>query len=62
MCLVVLAIIAVLSFLVAWVLMLLWNVVVPTLFHGPHLTYWVAYALYWLLAIIAGFFKNNSSK
>jgi hypothetical protein len=61
MCLVVLAIIAAFSFLISWLLMVLWNVVVPTLFHGPHITYWIAYAFYWLSVIITGGFKINTS-
>jgi hypothetical protein len=39
------------SFLVVAVLTYLWNIVVP-FFGGPSITYWVAYAGYWLVALL----------
>jgi hypothetical protein len=54
----VIAINAVLGLLVAFPVMWLWNWLAPTVFHLPLLTYWQAYGLYLLCAIL---FKSSSS-
>jgi len=54
------AVAAGLSFLAALVIMLLWNVVVPY-FGGPHITYWVTYCGYWLVAIVGGLLNGGVS-
>jgi hypothetical protein len=46
-------VIAVLA-LVGWVVMLLWNALVPQLFHGPALGYWQAVGLLLLSRLLFG--------
>lgn len=46
-------VIAVLA-LVGWVVMLLWNALVPELFHGPPLRYWQAVGLLLLSRLLFG--------
>lgn len=47
-------------FLSAWVIELLWNWLIPTLFHGPIVTYWEALGILVLLSIVGGLFKGGS--
>ena len=54
----IIAIAAVLGLVVAIPVMLLWNWLIPVLFHGPIIGYWQAYGLYLLCAIL---FKSSSS-
>ena len=49
--LIALAVIGLASFVIAAIVTVTWNVVFPY-FGGPAITFWVAYAGYWLLAII----------
>jgi hypothetical protein len=37
-----------------------WNAVVPDVFHGPHIEYWQAFAIFILLSAIGGFFHSNN--
>lgn len=60
-CLVTAIILTAFDFLWAWLLMLLWNWVVPDVFHGPMLTYWQAFVGVLLLSLIGGFFKGSTS-
>jgi len=60
-CLIILALWACLGLLVSWVLMWAWNLLIPTLLHGPTITYLMAVALYFVLSLIAGAFKCNTS-
>lgn len=48
-------------FLPAWLFMIAWNFVAPV-FGGPHLSYWYAFAIVFILQMIGGFFKNSSKK
>ena len=58
-CFVALIVIVLLSFLEAWVLMLLWNWIAPIFWAAaPILTFWQAYGAMVLIQIIAGLFKN----
>lgn len=41
-----------LSFLVAWIVMLLWNFTISDMFSVPDLTYWKAFGLYWLCSVL----------
>jgi cell division protein FtsX len=50
----------ILSFIAAYILMYLWNVVIPY-FGGKELTYWVAYAGYWLLIVVGGIIRGGVS-
>ena len=48
------------SFLVNWVVNLLWNWLVPLIFHGPELSFWQMYGLVFLLNLLScGFFSGN---
>lgn len=44
--------IALVVFGVSWVVMLLWNALIPDLFHGPVLSYWQAVGLFLLCKIL----------
>lgn len=58
-CFFALIVIVLLSFLEAWVLMLLWNWIAPIFWAtAPILTFWQAYGTMVLIQIIAGLFKN----
>ena len=58
-CFFALIVIVLLSFLEAWVLMLLWNWIAPIFWAAaPILTFWQAYGAMVLIQIIAGLFKN----
>jgi hypothetical protein len=58
-CFFALIVIVLLSFLEAWVLMLLWNWIAPIFWlSAPILTFWQAYGAMVLIQIIAGLFKN----
>lgn len=48
--------VAVIAFIAAfsWAVMLLWNTLVPELFHGPQLGYWQAFGLLVLCRILFG--------
>lgn len=61
-CLVTAIVLTAIDFLWAWLLRLLWNGLVPAVFHGPVLTYWQAFIAVWLLSFIGGFFKSSASK
>lgn len=43
-----------LAFLLGWVIMWLWNWLVPALFSGPVITYWQAWGLFILSRILFG--------
>jgi hypothetical protein len=49
---------AVVGLFIAFPVMWLWNWIMPTLFRFSHITYWQAYGLYLLCAIL---FKSSSS-
>jgi len=38
----------------AWLIEWAWNLIVPALFHGPHIDFTVAYAIYIALSLIGG--------
>lgn len=43
-----------LAFLLGWIIMWLWNWLVPDLFNGPVITYWQAWGLFILSRILFG--------
>lgn len=38
----------------AWLIEWAWNLIVPALFHGPHIDFAIAYAIYIALSLIGG--------
>lgn len=48
------ALFSLIAFLLGWVVMSLWNALIPSLFHGPTLTYWQAIGLFILAHIFFG--------
>ena len=44
----------------SWLFQLVWNYLVPGLFHGPQLSYWQAAALLFFLTWIGNLFKSKS--
>ena len=48
-------------FLLGWIVQLLWNALVPELFHGPLLTYWQSVGLLLLTRILVGFKGRHRS-
>lgn len=61
---VLLIIIAILFFpvsITAWIFMLCWNYLDSTIFHLRTLTFWQAFAMAFLLAIIGGAFSSKSA-
>lgn len=48
------------QFILAYIIMLLWNWLLPTLFGLITITYWQAFGVLILLNIISGLFKNKS--
>lgn len=46
----------------AWMFEILWNWLMPLLFHLPTLTFWQAWGIIALLSIIGGFFKSSTDK
>lgn len=48
------------NFILAYIIMLLWNWLLPTLFGLITITYWQAFGVLILLNIISGLFKNKS--
>jgi len=62
-CIVICVILAVLSFLEAWVVQLLWNWIAPIFWTtAPILTYWQAFGCCVLLSIIGSAFRSTVSK
>ena len=59
--LVIFAIAAYIAFM-PWVVMTLWNVVVPQVFGGPHIDYWTAFAGWLLLGIFGTAFRGFTVK
>jgi len=57
----VIALSAVMGFLIAFPVMWLWNWLVPDLFHGPVIGYWQAYGIYLLCDILFKFKSSSSS-
>jgi hypothetical protein len=49
------------GFVVAFFIMVTWNRVIPYL-GGPVVTYWVAYNLFWLVAITGATFRGINYK
>lgn len=47
-----------------WTLLLqwAWNVVVFGMFHGPHITFWQAFAVTCLLSAVGGIFQSSVSR
>ena len=45
-----------------WLVMHLWNWLIPSLFHGPHITLWQAGGLLVLIAIVGRAFRTRSNK
>jgi hypothetical protein len=43
----------------SWVVMLLWNSLVPALFHGPALSYWQAFGVLLLSRILFGGIRGH---
>lgn len=39
-----------------------WNMIVPPLFHGPHITFWQAFALSMLVGLITSGLRASTSK
>src|SRR5205823_10053465 len=52
---------AVFTFLGGWFVMLLWNWLVPMLFHGPTVTFWQAWGVLALARILVGGFGLRGS-
>lgn len=44
-----------------WIFMLIWNAVLPPLFHWPRLTFWYAAGICFLLGCVGGMFKATTS-
>ncbi len=62
-CIVIMVILAALSFLEAWVVQLLWNWLAPIFWTtAPILTYWQAFGVCILLSIIGSAFRSTTSK
>ena len=61
-CLLVLALVVGIFFLEAWVVMLLWNALLPTIFSLPTIGFWAACGLKLLINFLFGASKINSSK
>ena len=58
-CIVVMAILVVLSFLEAWIVQLLWNWLAPIFWTtAPILTYWQAFGVCILISIIGSVFRS----
>lgn len=49
-------------FFFLWLIMLLWNALIPELFHGPELSYWQAAGLFILAKILLSGFSTGGSK
>jgi hypothetical protein len=49
-------------FLVLWLIMLLWNALIPELFNGPVLSYWQAAGLFILSKILFSGMGSGGSK
>jgi hypothetical protein len=60
-CFIVLCIVAVSALIGGLILWVLWNAAVPSIFHGPVITYWQAVLLAALLSVIGNFFKSSSN-
>lgn len=61
-CLSMVVITTVAAFFGGLVFKLLWNWLIPGVFHGPSLTYWQAVVAVLLLQFIGGFFHAQTSK
>ncbi len=49
-------------FLFVWLVMLLWNALIPELFNGPVLTYWQTAGIFLLSKILLSGFGGGGSK
>lgn len=59
-CLIVLGVILLIGFALfvqPWLLMLLWNWIVPAVFSGPTISYWQAFGITLLISILTGGIK-----
>lgn len=58
---IVLLIIAVVIFIQAWIVQLLWNAIIPEFWtNAPILTYWQSLGCCILLSIMGGYFRSSS--
>jgi hypothetical protein len=55
-----LAAVVALSAFMGWLVMLLWNVVVPGLFNGPEISFGVAWAMMVLFNILTGAIRGST--
>jgi len=49
------------SLLTGLLLMLFWNWIAVSIFHAPHLTYWQAWGLMFLISLVAGLFRSSTT-
>ena len=49
------------SLLTGLLLMLFWNWIAVGIFHAPHLTYWQAWGLMFLIGLVAGAFRSSTT-
>lgn len=59
--LILVAVLFVLTFGIAWLIELCWNATIPYLFGLPTLTYWKAFALQWLIGLLFGRFSVDEN-
>jgi len=50
------------GFLLAWVIMVLWNCLMPDIFNLPQINYWQAFGLYFLSYLLIKSSTTYSSK
>lgn len=52
-------IVAIISLAINWLVVALWNWLVPAIFHGPELSFWQMYGLTVLLNLILNIFRRR---
>lgn len=61
-CAVVLFLAAIISLLINWLAVTLWNWLVPTAFNGPELSFWQMYVMVVLINLLFGFLRKGRGK
>jgi len=57
-CLVLIVLWAGFGLLIAWGIELAWNLIIPSLFHGPRIDFYTACALYFFISLIIGLLRG----
>lgn len=45
-----------------WIFQQLWNIVIGDLFHGPYISFWMAFLVSFFFGMVGSWFKSDGKK